>query len=57
MRNTKDRRVEAVFEGDDAAVQKIVDWCQIGPPAARVDKVMAMEEQFTGSFPGFNIKY
>ena len=57
VRNTKDRRVEAVFEGDDAAVQKIVDWCQVGPPAARVDKVMAMEEQFTGSFPGFSIKY
>ena len=57
VRNMKDRRVEAVFEGDDATVEKIVEWCQVGPPAARVDKVVMMEEQYTGDFPGFSIKF
>ncbi|MEN6376106.1 MAG: acylphosphatase [Smithella sp.] len=57
VRNMKDRRVEAIFEGEDAAVEKIVEWCQVGPPSARVDKVIMMEEQYTGLFSGFSIKY
>ncbi|NTW77451.1 MAG: acylphosphatase [Syntrophaceae bacterium] len=57
VRNTRDGRVEAIFEGDDAAVEKMVEWCQVGPPAARVDKVILMEEQYTGGLAGFNIKF
>ena len=57
VRNMRDGRVEAIFEGDDAAVKKIVEWCQVGPPAARVDKVILMEEQYMGLFSGFSIKY
>lgn len=57
VRNIRDGRVEAIFEGEDAAVEKMVEWCQAGPPAARVNKVIMMEEQYTGVFPGFSIKY
>ena len=57
VRNMRDRRVEAIFEGEDAAVEKMVEWCQVGPPAARVDKVIMMEEQYTGDFSGFSIRY
>lgn len=41
VRNLPDGRVEALFEGPDAAVKVMVDWCRGGPPAARV---MAVEE-------------
>jgi acylphosphatase len=41
VRNLWDGRVEAVFEGDETAVQGMIDWCQNGPRAARVDHVEA----------------
>jgi acylphosphatase len=44
VRNTLDGRVEAEFEGDDAAIGSILAWCQEGPPSARVDRVDVREE-------------
>ena len=39
VRNLADGRVEAVFEGEEAAVNEIVGWCRGGPPSARVDHI------------------
>ena len=39
VRNMADGRVEAVFEGKDENVDKMLDWCHTGPPAARVKEV------------------
>ncbi|MDQ4149312.1 MAG: acylphosphatase [Actinomycetota bacterium] len=39
VKNLRDGRVEAVFEGDKEAVESIVDWCRRGPPHAVVEKV------------------
>jgi acylphosphatase len=57
VRNMEDGRVEVLLEGEDTAVNKMVAWCKIGPPAARVDYVTIAEEPFTGSFRGFRISY
>ena len=57
VRNMADGRVEAVVEGDDANVDKMLAWCHIGPPAARVEEVLTEEEPYTGEFRNFNIKY
>jgi acylphosphatase len=56
VRNVVDGRVEAVFEGDEANVGKMIAWCHIGPPAARVEEVLTGEEPYTGEFRDFNIK-
>lgn len=39
VRNTSDGRVEAVFEGNRAAVQRLISWCYSGPPTAQVEHV------------------
>jgi acylphosphatase len=39
VRNAPDGTVEAVFEGEDAAVEAMTAWCRHGPPHARVDVV------------------
>ena len=57
VRNMADGRVEAVFEGEDENVDKMIAWCHIGPPAARVEKVTTTEEHYTGSFQDFSIKH
>jgi acylphosphatase len=44
VRNAPDGTVEAVFEGSSEAVDRMVDWCRIGPPEAHVDDVTAAEE-------------
>ena len=56
VRNIADGRVEAVFEGKNENVDKMLDWCHIGPPSARVEKVITVEEPFTGEFMDFHIK-
>ncbi|MGH9127018.1 MAG: acylphosphatase [Acidimicrobiales bacterium] len=44
VRNRGDGAVEAVFEGDDDAVARMVDWCRQGPPRAVVTAVRTSEE-------------
>ena len=57
VRNVPDGRVEAVFEGEDTNVEKMLAWCHIGPPAAIVQEVIATEETYIGEFRNFIIKY
>ncbi|MEE3327704.1 MAG: acylphosphatase [Myxococcota bacterium] len=39
VRNLPDGRVEALFKGEEKAVQKALEFVAIGPPHARVDQV------------------
>jgi acylphosphatase len=48
VRNLPDGRVEAVFEGPGAEVDRLVEWCRTGPEMARVDEVEIVAEQPTG---------
>jgi acylphosphatase len=54
VRNNADGTVEAVFEGPDHAVRRMVDWCREGPAYARVEKVDVHDEQPTGE-SGFRV--
>ena len=44
VRNTPEGTVEAVFEGEAAAVDSLVRWCGEGPRGAVVERVEATEE-------------
>lgn len=57
VRNMSDGRVEAVFEGEDPVVDKMLAWCQTGPSLARVHDVIINEESYTGEFQDFDIIY
>jgi acylphosphatase len=48
VRNLPDGRVEAVFEGPDDAVEKILAWCGQGPDYADVRKVDVQREDPEG---------
>jgi acylphosphatase len=39
VRNRRDGTVEALLQGESAAVREVVAWCRHGPRSARVDKV------------------
>jgi acylphosphatase len=48
VRNLPDGAVEAVFEGSEEAVARLVDFARLGPPDARVDHVELEVEQPEG---------
>jgi acylphosphatase len=48
VRNLADGRVEAAFEGDPQAVDRLVSWCSEGSDWARVDTVQVAEEAPVG---------
>lgn len=54
VRNRGDGRVEAVFEGEPAQVERAVEWCRHGPPGARVEDVEVAWEAPAGE-DGFRI--
>lgn len=56
VRNTMDGKVEAVFEGDEAVVKRVIDWCKHGPTGARVDNVDIKWLDYTGEFNGFMVR-
>ena len=53
--NRADGRVEAAFEGGEAAVERAIAWCRDGPRSARVDAVEVTEEAITGA-SGFEVR-
>jgi acylphosphatase len=56
VKNLPDGSVAGVFEGDENAVNALVDWCRQGPPAAGVERLDLSRETCTGEFKGFSIR-
>lgn len=57
VKNCRDGRVEAVFEGKREDVEKIIKWCHKGPPGAIVRDVKVIWEETEGEYPNFSIRY
>jgi acylphosphatase len=57
VKNRRDGHVEAVFEGDQERVDRIIQWCHRGPSEARVTKVYLTWEIYAGEFEDFSINY
>ena len=54
--NRADGTVEAVFEGEPAAVEELVRWCRSGPPHARVESLEVNDEPPSGEH-GFAVNH
>jgi acylphosphatase len=57
VRNLRNGRVEAVFEGEEEDVQAVVDLCRKGPPGAHVSNMKVDWQEHRGEFESFEIKY
>ena len=55
VRNRRDGSVEALLQGDSAAVEAALAWARRGPPAARVERVDAQPAsgEFDRRYSGF----
>lgn len=54
VRNRNDGRVEAAFEGEPEAVERMVAWCRQGPRGAAVTNIEVIEEEPSGE-SGFRV--
>ena len=54
VRNLPDGRVEAVFEGEESAVKKLVEYCRHGPSSAKVDNIEVNHENYKDDFSDFD---
>ncbi|MEW5748059.1 MAG: acylphosphatase [Candidatus Thermoplasmatota archaeon] len=55
VRNRDDGAVEAVFEGEERAVDQAVEWCATGQPHARVERKAVEMSEATDEFDDFSI--
>ena len=57
VRNLPDGSVEALIEGELAAVRVLVEWCRTGPSGARVTRVTECPEPSGDDLAGFRIHH
>ena len=57
VRNRHDGAVEALIEGEAAAVDRMIDWLHQGSPMANVVRVQVTEEEAVGEHRDFAINY
>lgn len=57
VKNLRDGRVEAVFEGGEDDVEEMIDFCHEGSRAAKVKDVEVNWEEHKGEFSEFRIRY
>jgi acylphosphatase len=55
VRNRPDGAVEAVLQGDDGAVDRMVEWCRTGPDLADVRSVEVSEQPGAPEEHGFRV--
>ncbi len=56
VKNLRDGRVEAVFEGPEEKVEELIEFCKNDQPHAKVDNSDIKEEEPTDKFDSFSIR-
>jgi acylphosphatase len=57
VRNLRGGTVEVLAEGERKQVEKLIGYLKVGPPGARVEKVVTNWSEYTGGYSGFRIRY
>jgi acylphosphatase len=57
VRNLRDGTVELEAEGPPDAIEKLLTWCQHGPPAAKVTNVAVDERPLASNERDFAVTY
>jgi acylphosphatase len=57
VKNLHDGRVELLFEGEEAAVDQMVDWCRHGPRSAHVMDIQIERYPYSGKYAAFEVTF
>jgi len=55
VKNTEDGKVEAVFEGSEEDISKIIEFCRQGSEASKIENVEVKEEEYNAEYSEFSI--
>ena len=53
VRNRRDGTVEALVQGEDAAIERMLAWCWRGPPGANVTAIATLARDVDPAIDGF----
>lgn len=57
VRNRRDvEAVEVQAEGERKQLEKLIGYLEVGPPSARVTRVVTEWSEYTGGYSGFGIR-
>lgn len=56
VRNESDGSVGLHLQGDAAAVDSMLDWCRVGPPAARVSRLRVSDAPADETLHDFEVR-
>jgi len=57
VRNLPGGAVGVQAEGERAQLEELIGYLKVGPPAAKVERVITNWSEHTGSYSGFDVKY
>jgi len=57
VRNLPRGAVEVNAEGERKQLDQLIDYLKVGPPSAKVEKLVTKWAEYTGSYSGFRIRY
>ena len=57
VRNLRGGGVEVLAEGERRQLERLIGCLKVGPPDARVEKVVTNWSEYTGIYSGFRIRY
>ena len=57
VRNLPGGNVEIRAEGERKQLDQLIDYLKVGPPIAKVEKVVTNWSEYTGNYSGFSIRY
>jgi len=57
VRNLPSGAVEVVAEGEKKQLEKLISQLKVGPPAAKVERVVTSWSGYSGSYAGFSVRY
>lgn len=57
VRNLPSGAVEVVAEGERKQLEKLISQLKVGPPSAKVEKVVTNWSECSGKYSGFSVRY
>jgi acylphosphatase len=57
VKNNDDGSVTSIFEGDEADVEEMIEFCKEGPRGVSIDDVEVIDQDYKGEFEDFEIRY
>ena len=57
IKNLENGNVEAIFQGDEDSIKKIINWCKKGPSSAKVDSIEINQIKLEKEYKEFKIEF